>query len=89
MFNPIFVNLLRLYSSYSQKTPVEDFTTEVLAGVLQSDPTLLTNFVNQVLEIEGDGFTVTTQVSFSNARIDMVFTNNTTVCFLENNLLIS
>lgn len=51
----IFERLLRLYkvNKESGKTPLEDFVTEVLAGILQIDQPLLDSFVNEVLLIEG------------------------------------
>ncbi len=84
MANTLFIELLKLYSDSSTKTPFEDFTTEILSGILQSDQGLLDKFVNTILGITGNDFSVTTQVSYSNSKIDMVFENATTLCFLEN-----
>ena len=80
----MFSNLLKLYKSASKNTPTEDFTTEVLAGILDSDKLLLEEFVNVVLKIEGSNFTVKTQVHYEKSIIDMVFENKDTLCFLEN-----
>jgi hypothetical protein len=84
MVNTLFIELLNLCANSSQKTPFEDFTTEILAGILQSDQELLDNFVNTILGITGNEFSVTTQVSYPNSKIDMVFENTTILCFLEN-----
>ncbi|WP_223588948.1 PD-(D/E)XK nuclease family protein [Neobacillus bataviensis] len=78
----IFERLLQLFKiqNNSGKTPLEDFVTELLAGVLQTDQQLLDRFVNEVLLIDGVDFTVDSQVFF----IDLVFENDSTICFLEN-----
>jgi hypothetical protein len=62
---------------------LEEFTTEVLAGVLRSKQAMLDNFVNQVLKIEGSNFGVETQHSQGEVNPDMVFSNKTTLCFLQ------
>ncbi|EIT86256.1 hypothetical protein A374_06641 [Fictibacillus macauensis ZFHKF-1] len=87
----IFSRLLQLYKVKNKtgKTPLEDFITEVLAGILQSNQQLLDSFVNDVLHIEGSNFKVESQVPFTlecdkNCIIDLVFENETTICFLEN-----
>lgn len=84
MENDLFVQLLKLYKNSSENTPTEDFTTEVLAGVLQSDESLLDQFVNEVLCVQGSGFTVETQQKSDNSIIDMVFQNHESICFVEN-----
>lgn len=84
MNNSLFVNLLNLYKKNSRKTPVEDFTTEVLAGVFSSNEKILDEFVNVVLKIEGKGYSVSTQKVFQDSVIDMVFENEDRICFLEN-----
>lgn len=63
---------------------LEDFTTEILAGVLRSDQALLDSFVNKVLGIEGSHFVVDTQSTYQNLTVDMVFSNEESLCFLEN-----
>lgn len=87
----IFERLLQLYKiqNNSGKTPLEDFVTELLAGVLQTDQQLLDRFVNEVLLIDGVAYKVDSQVFFSlpsdqNCIIDLVFENDSTICFLEN-----
>lgn len=84
MENDLFLQLLKLYRNSSEKTPTEDFTTELLAGVLQSDLSLLDQFVNEVMRIVGSGFTVKTQQNDKNSIIDMVFENHESICFVEN-----
>lgn len=75
-----------MYRSNKKKTPTEDFTTEVLAGVLQSDQSILDEFVNEILLIPGIKFQVETQKAIDGSRIDMVFENKDTICFLENKI---
>jgi hypothetical protein len=65
---------------------LEDFATEVLAGVLRSDQTLLDNFVNELLGIKGEHFVLETQKNYGDLTVDMVFTNEKTLCFLENKI---
>jgi hypothetical protein len=81
----LFIKLFDLYSQ--SKKPLEDFTTELLAGVLQSDAVLLNEFVNECLGIDGKDFKLSTQKSYHNGNkyiIDMVFENEDSICFLEN-----
>jgi len=78
MKNPLFSKLFQ--GSYG----LEEFTTEILAGVLRSNQALLDSFVNKVLGIEGDNFVVNTQHTYQDLTINMVFSNDETLCFLEN-----
>ncbi|RKZ49895.1 MAG: hypothetical protein DRR16_07750 [Candidatus Parabeggiatoa sp. nov. 3] len=78
MKNQLFSRLL--HNAYG----LEDFTSEVLAGVLRSNQALLDNFVNKVLGIKGRNFRVETQMSYQALTVDMVFSNKTNLCFLEN-----
>jgi hypothetical protein len=87
----IFERLLQLYKiqNNSGKTPLEDFVTELLAGILLTDQQLLDRFANEVLLIDGVDFKVDSQVFFSlpsdqNCIIDLVFENDSIICFLEN-----
>ncbi|MEX0772360.1 MAG: hypothetical protein WD038_04285 [Balneolales bacterium] len=50
--NSLFARLLKLYGNGSTNRPTEDFCTECLAGILQSDQSLLNEFVWQVLNIK-------------------------------------
>ncbi|MGE7219620.1 PD-(D/E)XK nuclease family protein [Priestia koreensis] len=87
----VLERLLQLYNrqNKSGKTPLEDFVTEIVIGILQSHQQLLDRFVNEVLLIDGHNFKVNSQVPFSlpfdqNCIIDLVFENTSTICFLEN-----
>lgn len=87
----IFERLLQLYKTQntSGKTPLEDFVTELMAGILQMDQQLLDHFVNEVLLVDGTDFKIESQVPFfltsdQNCIIDLVFENTSTICFLEN-----
>ena len=86
MENPLFVNLLRLYSSHRKKTPWEDFFTEVLAGVLQSDQQLLNDYAHEILKLPEDQFSLLTQARYSDSIIDMVFVGKRCICFVENKI---
>jgi len=82
----LFSKLLRLYRSNLVRVPVEDFITEIFAGVLSSDQELLDDYINNFLAIDGKRFTAKTQVSYPkhNSIIDMVFENEDTIIFIEN-----
>lgn len=81
--------LIKLYRSSNQlNTPLENFTTEALVGVLEEDSSLLDDFVNTRLEISGKGFKITSQGSYLHCGtykyIDIVIFNESTICFIEN-----
>lgn len=87
----IYKRLLSLYrrSGDVNKTPLEDFTTELLVGTLESDNKLLDEFVNNVLLIEGQGFSIDSQEKYYlqgdiNCIIDIVVKNDDVICFIEN-----
>ncbi|MBK1809502.1 PD-(D/E)XK nuclease family protein [Clostridium sp. YIM B02505] len=73
------------------KTPLEDFTTELLVGTLETDNELLDEFVNNVLLIDGQGFSISSQVKYyleedTNCIIDIVVKNEGNICFIENKI---
>lgn len=84
----IFNNLLKLYRKGRREnsTPLEDFTTELFAGVLSNNGIMLQSFVNDFLGVSGIGFSVKTQKHYKqyDSIIDMVFENEDTICFVEN-----
>lgn len=87
----VFNRLLSLYKKNedSNKTPLEDSTTEILVGILEKDSDLLDNFVNNILKIDGTGFSIESQVKYNleddiNCIIDIVLSNEESICFIEN-----
>ena len=73
------------------KTPLEDFTTEILAGILSDRSDIGDAFVNEVLRIEGSGFSFSTQEpfflnveEFPDCRVDLVVRSEDVLCFVEN-----
>lgn len=73
------------------KTPLEDFTTEILVGTLENNQEILNHFVNEVLKIEGSSFKINSQKKYNlpgdiNCIIDMVIENSEIVCFVENKI---
>lgn len=85
----IFTRLLKLYKNNSDKTPKEDFTTEIFVGILEKDSEFLDDYVNNFLKIKGEGFEVYSQRSYtlntaSDCRIDMVIENDEKIIFIEN-----
>lgn len=86
----LFVKLLSLHNS---TVPLKDFTTEVLGGILSSNQSLLDTFVNRVLKISGSNFRVKTRNYYKMTnrqelvcRVDLVFDNQDSLCFLESSL---
>ncbi|MCR8666226.1 PD-(D/E)XK nuclease family protein [Aestuariibaculum sp. M13] len=85
----MFISLYKLYNSTnSNRTPLEDFTTECFAGVLQCNADVLVNFI-KFLKLKPGNYEVLTQVKYTlpddpNCIVDMVLESDTTVCFIEN-----
>jgi hypothetical protein len=88
----VFDRLLKLYKTNCIKTPLEDFTTEILTSILASDQLMLDAFVNEILMIEGSRFSINSQEHFiselgvQNCRVDVVIRNESVLCFLENKI---
>ncbi|WP_433745118.1 hypothetical protein [Falsibacillus pallidus] len=85
----VFEQLLNLYTREGLTVPLEDFTTEVLAGVLKSKPGMLDDFVHKMLNQRGTNWKVMTQVYYPledslNCFVDMVFHNEDSIAFVEN-----
>lgn len=81
--------LLKLYSSSNSNTPIEDFTTEVFASVLELDHDLQKIFVKDLLNLNHEHFQIETQKRYTlskdiNAIIDIVLIKNDVICFIEN-----
>ncbi|MNJ85847.1 hypothetical protein D3C87_33270 [compost metagenome] len=82
-------NLYRLYKSNRLKSPLEDFTTEVFAGILKFDPSLLNDFCVDFLGLQKEPFVLRTQVKYPlkndiDCIVDMVIESQNQVCFIEN-----
>ena len=72
----------------SKRTAFEDFCTECLAGILESDPHLQRSFIRDVVWIpESEHYQLKTQkyYHFNNSSmiIDMEFSSQESLCFLE------
>ncbi|MGY3053772.1 hypothetical protein ACVWYG_001973 [Pedobacter sp. UYEF25] len=87
----LFSSLIKLYRSQGLKTPLEDFTTEIFVNILETHPKIREKFVKDILKIDGDGFSISSQETFSftknsrtSCKIDIVFRNEDSICFLEN-----
>lgn len=86
----VFNNLLYLYKkSGASTTPMEDFCTECLAGILRSEDEILYDFIRQVLQIKSDSiFKVSTQRTYytkdgKQGRVDLVLESKSELCFVE------
>jgi len=78
-------NLFKRSNEYS--TPLEDFTTECFAGVLQQHPAVLDTFVKW-LKLPDENYKVRTQVKYAlendqNCIVDLVLESAKTICFIE------
>lgn len=87
----IYERLLSLYKRQrnSDKTPLEDFTTEIFVGILEQYQDLLNIYVNEVLKIDGSNYSIDSQVKYSlydekDCIIDIVIKNEDSICFVEN-----
>lgn len=86
----MFQDLYKLYrkNGYSDRIPLEDFNTEVFAGILKLYPEVK-NEITAFLELPEDEYVVSTQVNYTlpdtqNCIIDLIFIGLEHVCFIEN-----
>lgn len=86
----MFQDLYKLYSQngYSDRIPLEDFNTEVFAGILNLFPEIKKEVLD-FLGLPEDEYLVSTQVNYTlpdtpNCIIDLVFLGRKHVCFVEN-----
>lgn len=87
----IFTRLLKLYKANSDKTPKEDFTTEIFVGILEKNSELLDDYVNNFLNIKGSDFEISSQCCYTldnqeKSIIDMVIKNDEKLIFIENKI---
>jgi len=86
----MFLNLYRLYrkNGYSDRSPLEDFNTEVFAGILNLSNKIFNDFIN-LLELPEDNYEVRTQRRYSlkgrpDCIIDLILIGENNICFIEN-----
>lgn len=85
----MFNQILRLISKNTNRTPIEDYTTELFVGTLNNDNELKRRFCKDFLRLESNDFTINTQVFYpqensANCIIDVVIKGENEVCFMEN-----
>ena len=87
----MLTRLVELYSknANSGKTPLEDFTTEAFAGVLENNTSVKTQFIQEFLELPIDNYSIKTQKKYTldndiDCIIDMVIEGDNNICFIEN-----
>lgn len=85
----MFIDLFRLYkkNGYSARSPLEDFNTEVFAGILRLNPMILNGFIELLHLPEGE-YEVKTQLRYSliNRRdciIDLILISDHSIVFIE------
>lgn len=59
-----FTRLIKLFGRETKKTPLEDFSTEILVGILKTDKKYLEFFLNKVLDLDANDGTVESQVHY-------------------------
>ncbi|MDO1514348.1 hypothetical protein Q2T41_16965 [Maribacter confluentis] len=86
----MFNSLYNLFRNNSNKSPLEDFTTEGFANILKMYPEILSVFCVEFLELPEDNYSIETQYyqalisGDTNCIVDMVFIGKQNVCFIEN-----
>jgi len=85
----MFNKLLRLYKQNSKKTPLEDYTTEIFVGVLNSDLELKNYFCNDYLKLTSSNYKISTQKHYylknePKCIVDIVIEGENDICFIEN-----
>ncbi len=83
--------LVDLYSknANSGKTPLEDFTTEAFAGVLENSELVKGSFIQKFLGLSEDEYIIKTQKKYIldndiDCIIDIVIEGTNNICFIEN-----
>ncbi|MGW1454529.1 PD-(D/E)XK nuclease family protein [Salegentibacter agarivorans] len=86
----MFLDLFWLYkkNGYSNRSPLEDFNTEVFAGILRLSEPILKDFI-ELINLPVDSYEVKTQLhrsldDRSDCIIDLVLIGDNNVCFVEN-----
>lgn len=85
----MFNRLYKLFKSKSNKTPLEDYVTEIFVGILNQDEKIKNGFCKSFLGLSDDDvYEVSTQESYTlpndpNCRIDIQIKGRDTLCFIE------
>jgi hypothetical protein len=83
-------SLLKLHNKNPQKTPLEDFTTEVFVGLLKMEENIKNDFISSFLKLPTEeNYRLTTQAHYSldndyDCIVDFVIESNNVICFIEN-----
>ena len=85
----MFNQLLKLYKKHSEKTPLEDFTTEVFVGILNLEEEIKNSFIVDFLKLPAKDYNIKTQVRYElekdiNCIVDIVVQNENYLCLIEN-----
>jgi hypothetical protein len=90
----MFQDLYRLYkkNGYSDRIPLEDFNTEIFAGILNLFPEIKDEII-LFLDLPADDYEIETQVKYTLPKeddpdciVDLVIKGNKNVCFIENKI---
>lgn len=81
--------LLKLYRKHRAKTPLEDFTTEVLVGLLNLEDEIKNKFIHEFLKLPKSDYLLKTQMQYSlkddkDCIVDFVIESENMICFMEN-----
>jgi len=85
----MFNKLLKLYKQNSKKTPLEDYSTEIFVGVLNSDLILKKYFCEDYLKLSSSSYKISTQKHYylknePKCIVDIVIEGDNDICFIEN-----
>lgn len=81
--------LLKLYTKHRTKTPLEDFTTEVFAGLLNIEEEIKDDFIRNFLGLPPGTYKIFTQAHYelsndTNCIVDLIFKSEDITCLVEN-----
>lgn len=81
--------LLKLYKKHRTNTPLEDFTTEALVGVLNIEQEVKQAFIEDFLHLKIQDYHIKSQVKYSlkddtDCIVDLVIEGENNICFIEN-----
>lgn len=85
----MFNKLLKLYKKHTNKTPLEDFTTEALVGILNLNEEIKASYITNFLNLPEDKYQIRTQSKYPlqndiDCIIDIVIEGDNNICFIEN-----
>lgn len=86
--NSTFIRLIKLFGRITTKTPLEDFSTEILVGILNSNTNYANYFFYKILNLPTDQYSIESQVSYfeedgNKSIVDIVVSSSLSLIFIE------